>query len=383
VVLRCEARGFSFDIRGDAALKGILTELFAPLERRAGTAAAAVFAVARESGEGSPWHVDMDGQPMMGAGQLGEALHGLMVHINQRVVSARDDVMSLHAAAVATSDGAVVLPGASGSGKTTLCARLLQRGAAYLSDDSIGLDRQVRVLGYPKPLGFKGATWEDFAGPALADLDFDRGRRDVWQVPASRLGASSVQAADPVAVVLPRFVPHAPLSVEPVPRHAMSAALLGQVQNLRAFGASNALDVIGRLVTRVSCHAVVYGDASEAAPVVLELARSVSGEAGRYDVATMEATTAGVSAPIPAADVVALRFDDGALLVRGESGEFATVDRTGALIWPLLDGQQTPADIAAELAPRFGVASFEIEDDVARWINELTEKGFLRTPGPF
>jgi len=45
----------------------------------------------------------MDGQLMMGCELLGEALHGLIVYVNQRVVTARDDLLSIHAAAVATS----------------------------------------------------------------------------------------------------------------------------------------------------------------------------------------------------------------------------------------------------------------------------------------
>ncbi len=59
---------------------------------------------------------------MMECEQLGEALHGLLVYLNRRVVMARDDLLSIHAAAVAGPKGAVVLPGSSGSGKTTLCA---------------------------------------------------------------------------------------------------------------------------------------------------------------------------------------------------------------------------------------------------------------------
>ncbi len=35
-VIRCEARGFLFDVHGDAELHGTLTGLFAALERPAG-----------------------------------------------------------------------------------------------------------------------------------------------------------------------------------------------------------------------------------------------------------------------------------------------------------------------------------------------------------
>jgi Coenzyme PQQ synthesis protein D (PqqD) len=378
-VIQCEARGFSFDVHSDPELHRTVIELFAALERRAGNAQA-VFSIGRKGGDGPPWHVRMDGQLMMGCEQLGEALHGLIVYINQRVVMARDDLLSIHAAAVATTDGAVMLPGASGSGKTTLCARLLQRGAAYLSDDSVALDRDARVLGYPKPLGFKGGTWEQFAGDGLADLDLDSGRQLVWQIPPSRLGASTVTSADLVAIVVPRFEARASLRVESMLHPAAAAALLAQVQNLLAFGVPDALEIIGRLAARLPCHAVVYGDAGVAAPAVLDLIGSAEAHAAAYEVVPAEAPGGTATQPFTAADVTALCFEDGALLVRGASGEFAAVDRVGALIWPLLDGHRTVASIGAELAPLFGAPRSQIESDVSRWLSELINRGFLVSP---
>jgi coenzyme PQQ synthesis protein D (PqqD) len=378
LVIRCEARGFFFDVHGDSELHGILSGLFAALERRAG-GAAAVFSVGRAEGDEATWHVRMDGRLMMGCGQLGEALHGLMVHLNQRVVTARNDLLSLHAAAVATPDGAAVLPGSSGSGKTTLCARLLQRGAVYLSDDSVALDRHDRLFGYPKPLGFKAGTWEQFAAAGLADLDLDHGRQLVWQVPPSRLGARSVTSAGPVAVVVPRFESGAALRIEPMSRHAAAAALLGQAQNLLAFGVPAALQIIGRLTARVACHEVVYGDAREAAPAVLDLIGPAPSVV-RYEVVPPEVPRGTVTQPFPATDLSVLRFEDGALLVRGVSGEYATLDRAGGRIWPLLDGHRTVESIGAELASLFDAPRSEIESDVACWVSELVDRGFLFTP---
>ncbi|MEW6471647.1 MAG: PqqD family peptide modification chaperone [Actinomycetota bacterium] len=366
-------------MHGDAELQALLTGLFAALERSAGEAEA-VFSVGREAGGGTPWHVRVDGQLMMGCDQVGEALHGLMVHVTQRVVRARDDLLSIHAAGVAKSGAAVVLPGASGSGKTTLCARLLQGGADYLSDDSLAFDRQARLIGYPKALGFKVGTWVQFSDVGLADLDVDRGRQLVWQVPPSRLGASSVTSAEPVAVVVPRFEPHAALRLEPLPRHLAAAELLTQVQNLLAFGPAEALEIVGRLTARVSCHSVAYGDSREAAPAVLDLVGMADGAVAPYEVIPADGRSGPVGQPFPAADVAALCFEDGAILVRTASGEFATVDRTGALVWPLLDGHRTLESISAELAPLFAAHPSEIEADLSRWIVDLAHRGFLVLP---
>jgi hypothetical protein len=379
VVMRCEARGFTFDVHGAAELEPMLTALFAALERPAGKATA-LFSVDRAAGDGTNWQVRVDGKLMMACEQRGEALHALLVFLNQRVVMAHDDLLSIHAAAVATQDGAVLLPGDAGSGKTTLCARLLQRGAGYLSDDSVALDRDGRVLGYPKPLGFKLGTWEQFADAGLADLELDPGTQLVWQVPPSRLGATSVAVAEPVAIALPRFERGASLRAEPISRQAAAAALLGQVQNLPAFGVPTALEVIGRLAARVPAHAVFYGDARHAAPAVLDLIRPVECSAGSYELVPAGIPVGTPSQPYPARDLTALCFDEGALLVRGESGKFITVDRAGAVIWPLLDGHRTVEAIGAELAPVFDADRREVEADIAGWIGELLEAGFLVSP---
>ena len=375
-VIRCEARGFPFDVRGDAELRGVLAELFASLERTGGDAQA-VFSITRE-GEGRHWHIRTDGQLMMGCERTGQALHGLIVYINQRVWMARDDVVSIHAAAVATPHGAIMLPADSGSGKTTLCARLLQRGAAYLSDDSVALDDQGRVLGYPKPLGFKGATRQQFADGGFVDVDDEQ--EDVWQIPPSRLGAAIVTAADPVAVVIPRFEPGASFRLESISRQAGAAALLRQVQNLPAVGFSEALGAIGRLVAKVPCYAVVYGDAHEAAPRVLDLARPVDNDPAPFQVVPANEPTEGATQPFPATDLITLQFNDGALLVRDGSGEFITVDQAGALIWPLLDGHRTVASISAELANHLGALRSETEAGISDWVYALVERGFLISP---
>lgn len=378
-VIRCEARGFTFDVHGDAEVAATLTALFAALERPAG-GPRAVFSVGREAGDGTPWQVRMDGALMMGCEQLGEALHGLIVYVNQRVVTARDDLLSLHAAAVAIRDEAVVLPGNSGSGKTTLCARLLQQGADYLSDDSVGLAGDGRLLGYPKPLGFKAGTWEHFTGGGLDDLDLDQGVQLVWQIPPSRLGACSVASADPVAVVVPRFEARAELRVERMSRHTTATALLEQSQNLLTFGVPGALELIGRLAAGAPGYVVVYGDARQAASAVLDLIGSARNDVAAYEVVASRSRGETFTQPMPAADVSALCFEDGALLVRGASGEFAAVDGAGSLVWPLLDGHRTVESICVELASLFGAHRLDIEADISRWISDLVDRGFLLSP---
>lgn len=64
-------------------------------------------------------------------------------------------VCFVHAGAVALKNEAIVFPGSSHSGKTTLVAALLERGAAYYSDDYAVLDREGRLWPFALPLALR------------------------------------------------------------------------------------------------------------------------------------------------------------------------------------------------------------------------------------
>src|SRR5262249_12663112 len=69
----------------------------------------------------------------------------------------RRDLYFLHAAALATSAGAVVVAGASGAGKSTLAWGLVHHGFRCLSDELAPVDLgRLEVLAYPRALCIKG-----------------------------------------------------------------------------------------------------------------------------------------------------------------------------------------------------------------------------------
>ncbi|HEY2570413.1 MAG TPA: hypothetical protein VGI27_03025 [Solirubrobacteraceae bacterium] len=83
----------------------------------------------------------------------------------------------LHASAVATAPGAVVLSGPSGAGKTTLALELCRRGARFLADDVLALElAQGELRGHP--------------GAPVAGLAHAEARRleSLGAVPAAVLG---------------------------------------------------------------------------------------------------------------------------------------------------------------------------------------------------
>ena len=69
--------------------------------------------------------------------------------------------------------------------------------------------------------------------------------------------------------------------------------------------------------------------------------------------------------------------DDSGTVILLLSGMMHQLNLVGGLIWQQCDGQQTLADIAGELAKEFSVEQTEVESDVAEFVADLTERGWL------
>jgi hypothetical protein len=76
----------------------------------------------------------------------------------------------VHAGALASDAGCLLLPAAAGSGKSVLSAALMARGWEYLSDDSALLDvTDFSVTGVPYSLTIKEGGW-DIVAPRFPEL---------------------------------------------------------------------------------------------------------------------------------------------------------------------------------------------------------------------
>jgi hypothetical protein len=87
------------------------------------------------------------------------AIHTLdrLVDTVQRGLHGRG-LTAIHAAAVATPSGILVLAGASGQGKSTLALGLAHRGFGLLSDELAIVDRDGTVFPYPRSVHVRPAT---------------------------------------------------------------------------------------------------------------------------------------------------------------------------------------------------------------------------------
>lgn len=185
----------------------------------------------------------------------------------------------LHASAVATPAGALLVAGPSGAGKSTLCAELLRRGCPVIADDLCALSPHnngpIHVLpGYPRL-----KLWADaaahFAIPTQSLLPV-RPQLPKYEVPVPDPHPDPL----PVRAVL-LLSPHAPgpLTVTPVHGFAKLSALTAQVYrpNLVAALGSPA-DAVPHLLPLARQAAVLRVDRPPSPFPVGELATAVLGQ---------------------------------------------------------------------------------------------------------
>lgn len=116
--------------------------------------------------------VELDADDLTG---LGDRLQVLTQQVTLEAIRAQSGrLVMLHACAVADpgSGRTAAFVGPSGTGKTTL-ARVLGRGQAYVTDETLAVREDLRVVAYPKPLSVRrspASPWKDETSPAALGL---------------------------------------------------------------------------------------------------------------------------------------------------------------------------------------------------------------------
>ena len=120
-----------------------------------------------------PYQVRRDGTLVHEAIDPRALVDGLLHHAHGAgVASLPPDRVPIHAGAIVTNVGAVLLPGASGAGKTSLVAALARAGHAYATDETAIIDVETgRLRPYPRALRFKPGGLQH----AFPDLAADPG----------------------------------------------------------------------------------------------------------------------------------------------------------------------------------------------------------------
>lgn len=88
-----------------------------------------------------------------------ELAYALINEIIYEVIVDNRDGLAIHAAAVNTSSGGILLPGKSGSGKSTFTAWLLSCGCSYLTDELVLFDVESKTIdSFVRPVSFKSGS---------------------------------------------------------------------------------------------------------------------------------------------------------------------------------------------------------------------------------
>lgn len=318
-------------------------------------------------------------------GPLRDAMAQVATRITGAAIEACEpETLLLHAAGLADpqTGAGVVLVAGSGTGKSTL-ARTLGTELAYLSDETVGIAPDGRLLAYPRPVLVRDAP--DDPGAPGADL------LEKASLSPDELGLGAVGPPPWVAgvVLLDRSAEHeGPAVLEPIPVLEAIVALSPQVSHL-----SRTRAPLQRLVALLEATGGLtrlrYRDAPDARPVLHRLLRRprvslapVAPLPGRWDRSAGSAGSAGSCRSGLGARLWSRVLDqvfdgdgesvvlvaDEVLWLSSVASEMVALGRVGP----------TVAEATAALVARFGSPGPAPERAVRAMVEQLVGHGALR-----
>ena len=81
--------------------------------------------------------------------------------------------------------------------------------------------------------------------------------------------------------------------------------------------------------------------------------------------------------PVPNPKVISQDLENEAVLVMPEAGQVKVLNEVGALIWQLIDGQHSVAEIARLVCDAFNVELEVCQADTLNFLAELQTKGII------
>ena len=186
-------------------------------------------------------------------------------------VSHSDSMLVMHAGAVRTPHGKIVLvTGTMNTGKSTLVAALIKAGCDYLGDESIGVDADLHVWAYPKPLTLDQSA-QRLVGidPPGEPLTVGEHRR----APEIRSEAESLAGDNGLVdlVVHTAYRPDDPPRGERLNGAQALELLVSNTQNLGRVGGAG-LEVLCALAESVPVVSITHGATMSVADRIVEVA---------------------------------------------------------------------------------------------------------------
>lgn len=283
----------------------------------------------------------------------------------------RHDLLMLHACGLAADDGRVLaLVAASGTGKTTI-ARTLGTRFGYVTDETVGVTPDGRVLPYPKPLSVKPLTG---SAPKAQLAPDSLGLRPMPEAPLVLAGVVLLDRRDGVETPFLEAVEPLDAIDLLVPQtsylSARPRALSALVQTLRELGGVSRL-VYSEATAAVDLITAAFSSERPAAP-------DSWSEIVPLDLRTPDGGSSGLVVRAPADDALALPA--GRLLVFCEN-RLVRLEGIGPAIW-LLAGEAIPAgDLVDAVVEAVGPAPAGVDprEAVDAALLELSALGVITT----
>jgi hypothetical protein len=247
---------FAFDCANDDSVVHRLADLYRACEHEGSRPVDLEITITTDTG--SCYELRVGRELLCRTSSADELTEWFAWRVNRSAVAHSREMLVLHAAAVADTSGAVLLPGASGAGKSTLAAALTLAGFTYLGEDSIGTTKAGCIAANPKPLALdrgSRAALRAFAPDvgALAD--------DHPLLAPTVIGAvgESGHRAEPALIVCPAFRAGVDARVTPLPAADAAVLLADQSFNFAALGA-DALRTIADIARHAPAFTLEFGD---------------------------------------------------------------------------------------------------------------------------
>lgn len=231
------------------------------------------------SGELSLW---LEGRCLYAGTSRYDLAYSLINEIIHHCIVDNDSGHAIHAAAIATPRGAVLLPGSSGAGKSTFTTWMLSRGCNYLTDELVVLGGENgQLLPFTRPLSIKQGSFSVLESFLDCDsADSIKGSAGLM-LPHRFINANFSATVPPLALILfPEYRAGATTELIQIPPGLGCARLMEcyvNARNLKGHGIGG----LAEITRNTPAYSLQYGSFHGLAHVLSEALPALFGELKR------------------------------------------------------------------------------------------------------